>query len=56
MPSRFWELDPRRLRDLKSAAAIQGAARFGRAVDPRDMPHVDLVVARRGVTCAVFTE
>jgi 5-formyltetrahydrofolate cyclo-ligase len=41
----FWELDPRRLRDLRSAASIGGAAEAGRAVDPRDLPHIDLVVA-----------
>jgi len=41
----FWELDPRRLRDPRAAASIQGAARAGRAVDPRDLPHIDLVVA-----------
>lgn len=41
----FWELDPRRLRDLRAAASIQGAAKAGRAVDPRDLPHIDLVVA-----------
>ena len=29
----FWELDPRRLRDLRAAASIQGAAKAGRAVD-----------------------
>jgi len=43
----FWELDPRRLReaDLSRAATIAGASQLGRAVDPRRMPHVDLVVA-----------
>jgi 5-formyltetrahydrofolate cyclo-ligase len=41
----FWELDPRRLRDLKAAASIQGAAKAGRPVAPRDLPHIDLVVA-----------
>ena len=41
----FWELDPRRLRDLRAAASIGGAAKMGRAVDPRDLPHIDLVVA-----------
>ena len=41
----FWELDPRRLRDLRAAASIQGAAKAGRAVDPRELPHIDLVVA-----------
>jgi 5-formyltetrahydrofolate cyclo-ligase len=41
----FWELDPRRLRDLRTAASIGGASKAGRAVDPRDLPHIDLVVA-----------
>ena len=41
----FWELDPRRLRDLRAAASIGGAAKVGRAVDPRELPHIDLVVA-----------
>jgi len=41
----FWVLDPRRLRDLRSAASIAGAAEMGRAIDPRDLPHIDLVVA-----------
>ena len=41
----FWELDPRRLRDLRAAASIGGAAKAGRSVDPRDLPHIDLVVA-----------
>ena len=41
----FWELDPRRLRDLRAAASIGGAAKAGRAVDPRKLPHIDLVVA-----------
>src|SRR5215813_2853404 len=41
----FWELDPRRLRDLRAAASIGGAARFGRALAPGDLPHIDLVVA-----------
>jgi 5-formyltetrahydrofolate cyclo-ligase len=41
----FWELDPRRLRDLPAASAIAGASRFGRPVHPRDLPHIDLVVA-----------
>jgi len=41
----FWELDPRRLRDLRTAASIGGAAKAGRPVDPRDLPHIDLVVA-----------
>jgi 5-formyltetrahydrofolate cyclo-ligase len=41
----FWELDPRRLRDVRAAASIGGAAKMGRPVDPRDLPHIDLVVA-----------
>jgi len=41
----FWELDPRRLRDLRAAASIGGAAKAGRPVDPRDLPHIDLVVS-----------
>src|SRR2546421_5600066 len=41
----FWELDPRRLRDLRAAASIGGAAKMGRAVDPRDLPQMDLIVA-----------
>lgn len=41
----FWELDPRRLDDLARAVTIAGAARVGRPVDPRRLPHVDLVVA-----------
>jgi 5-formyltetrahydrofolate cyclo-ligase len=40
----FWELDPRRLRDVTRAATIAGASAAGRPVDPRRMPHVDLVV------------
>src|SRR5438105_10270923 len=41
----FWELDPRRLRDLRAAASIGGAAQMARAIDPRDLPHIDLLVA-----------
>ena len=41
----FWRLDPRELRDLRAAASIGGAAKAGRALDPRDLPHIDLVVA-----------
>ena len=40
----FWELDPRRLRDVTRASTIAGASAAGRAVDPRRVPHVDLVV------------
>lgn len=43
----FWRLDPSRLepRDLPAAATIRGASRFGRPARPRDLPHVDLIVA-----------
>jgi 5-formyltetrahydrofolate cyclo-ligase len=41
----FWELDPRRIRDLASAVSIGGARRAGRPLDPRALPHIDLVVA-----------
>jgi 5-formyltetrahydrofolate cyclo-ligase len=43
----FRELDPSRLRrsDLAQAATIGGATRFGRAVHPRELEHIDLVVA-----------
>src|SRR5207248_9839309 len=41
----FWELDPKRLRDLRAAAAIGGAARFGRPLAPGELPRLDLVVA-----------
>jgi 5-formyltetrahydrofolate cyclo-ligase len=41
----FWELDPSRLDDLAAAASIQGAARLGRPVHPRELPRIDLVVA-----------
>jgi 5-formyltetrahydrofolate cyclo-ligase len=43
----FWELEPARLKanDLAIAATISGAARLARAVHPRDLPHIDLVVA-----------
>jgi 5-formyltetrahydrofolate cyclo-ligase len=40
-----WELDPRRLHDVRAAASIGGAAKAGRPVDPRGLPHIDLVVA-----------
>ena len=53
----FWKLDPSRLdpRQLRDAATIRGASRLGRPVGPRELPHVDLIVAgsvavnRRGV-------
>jgi 5-formyltetrahydrofolate cyclo-ligase len=43
----FWKLDPAKLRraDLARAAAIAGAAAFGQSIHPRDLPHIDLVVA-----------
>jgi 5-formyltetrahydrofolate cyclo-ligase len=43
----FWELDPTRLdaKDFAAAATISGASRFGRPVHPRELPHIDLVVA-----------
>lgn len=43
----FWLLDPREIaeRDLARAATIRGASRLGRAVDPRKLPHIDLIVA-----------
>jgi 5-formyltetrahydrofolate cyclo-ligase len=41
----FWELDPRRLHDLARAATIAGGAQQGRPVHPREIPHMDLVVA-----------
>jgi 5-formyltetrahydrofolate cyclo-ligase len=43
----FWELDPARLQveDFAQAATISGASTFGRAVHPRDLPHIHLVVA-----------
>ena len=43
----FWKLDPKRLdpRDLSDAATIRGASRLGRPARPRDLPHVDLIVA-----------
>lgn len=44
-PRCFWELDPRRIGDLAEASTITGASRFGRAVRPRELPHIDLVVA-----------
>jgi 5-formyltetrahydrofolate cyclo-ligase len=43
----FWRLDPRRLKpsELSRAATIGGASRHGRPVDPRQLPHIDLIVA-----------
>lgn len=43
----FRELDPSRLRksDIAQAATIGGAMRFGRAVHPRELRHIDLIVA-----------
>src|SRR5205814_1381251 len=41
----FWELDPRRLRDLATAATIAGASAVGKPIHPRDLPHIDLVIA-----------
>jgi len=43
----FWKLDPSRLdpSDFPAAATIRGASRFGRPVRPRELPHVDLIVA-----------
>ncbi len=42
----FLHLDPRRLGDrLAEAATITGAATLGVPVAPRDLPHIDLVVA-----------
>jgi 5-formyltetrahydrofolate cyclo-ligase len=43
----FWRLDPKRLdpREQSTAATIRGAAKLGRLVGPRELPHVDLIVA-----------
>jgi 5-formyltetrahydrofolate cyclo-ligase len=41
----FLRLDPRLIRDIASASTIAGAGRFGRPVDPRGLPHIDMVVA-----------
>src|SRR5919202_4398688 len=38
----FWELDPRRLRDVRAAASIGGAAKGGRPLQPRQLPPLDL--------------
>jgi len=43
----FWKLDPKRLDGsaLPAAATIRGAARLATPVGPRELPHVDLIVA-----------
>ena len=43
----FWKLDPSRLdpSEMRDAATIRGASRLGRPVRPRELPHVDLIVA-----------
>ncbi len=43
----FWKLDPARLErsDLAAAATIKGASRLAKPVGPRELPHVDLIVA-----------
>jgi 5-formyltetrahydrofolate cyclo-ligase len=43
----FWKLDPSRLKrsELAAAATIKGASRLARAVDPGELPHVELIVA-----------
>jgi len=43
----FWKLDPKRLNGsaLPAAATIRGAARLATPVGPRELPHVDLIVA-----------
>jgi 5-formyltetrahydrofolate cyclo-ligase len=43
----FWKLDPKKLKatELAAAATIRGASRFGLPVDPRKLPHIDLIVA-----------
>ncbi len=40
----FLELDPARIPNAAAAATIEGAARFGRPVHPKEMPEIDLVV------------
>jgi 5-formyltetrahydrofolate cyclo-ligase len=40
----FLELAPQRILQIAAAVTIEGAARFGRPVHPRDMPHIDLVI------------
>jgi 5-formyltetrahydrofolate cyclo-ligase family len=45
-PRCFLHLDPRRLGDrLAAAATIKGAAKLGAPVAPRQLPHIDLIVA-----------
>ena len=43
----FWRLDPRRIdpSDMAAAATIRDAPRYGQPVRPRELPHVDLIVA-----------
>jgi 5-formyltetrahydrofolate cyclo-ligase len=43
----FWKLDPKRLERsaLPAAATIRGAARLATPVGPRELTHVDLIVA-----------
>lgn len=41
----FWLLDPRRIDDLSAATTINGAGKVGRPIHPRELPHVDLIVA-----------
>jgi 5-formyltetrahydrofolate cyclo-ligase len=43
----FWKLDPARLErsELAAAATIKGAERLAKAIAPRELAHVDLIVA-----------
>jgi 5-formyltetrahydrofolate cyclo-ligase len=43
----FWRLNPSRIskRDLARAATIRGASTLAEPVGPRELPHIDLVVA-----------
>jgi 5-formyltetrahydrofolate cyclo-ligase len=43
----FWKLDPRSIArgDLAATATIRGAASFGRSLEPRALPRIDLIVA-----------
>jgi len=43
----FWRLDPGRIdpSDMPAAATIRGAPQYGQPARPRDLPHVDLIVA-----------